>query len=117
MPGSRVEDLSRAFAIRIVKLNKYLKEEKRDFVLSNQILRSGTSIGANISEAKYAESRLDFVHKMRISLKETNETLYWLRLMLEGNYISQPQFESLEKECKSILYMLIKIINTTSNNL
>ena len=78
---------AKAFAIRIIKLYKYLLEEKKEYVMAKQVLRSGTSIGANISESVFAQSRLDFVSKMSIALKEANETKYWLDLLVETEYI------------------------------
>ena len=85
---------SKAFAIRCIKLNQYLKEEKHEYILSKQIIRSGTSIGANVKEAIRAESKADFYHKLNLALKEADETSYWLELLHEGNYISDNQFKT-----------------------
>ena len=89
---------SKSFAIRIIRLYKYLSDIKKEFVLSKQILRSGTSIGANISESVFAQSRMDFVSKMSISLKEASETKYWLDLLYETEYISQEQYDSVSDD-------------------
>ena len=107
---------SKSFAIRIIRLYKYLSDMKKEFVLSKQILRSGTSIGANISESVFAQSRMDFVSKMSISLKEASETKYWLDLLYETEYISQEQYDSVSKEKKKITGTLVKIVNTTKQN-
>ena len=85
--------LSKSFALRIVKLEKYLREEKREFTLSRQILRSGTSIGANIRESIYAQSKPDFISKMSIALKESSETEYWLELLHESDYLSDTEYD------------------------
>ena len=88
-------DKSKEFAIRIVKLYQYLCEEKKEFILSKQLLRSGTSIGANLAESEYAISRNDFLSKIYIALKETSETLYWLELLKKTDYLTESQYESL----------------------
>ena len=107
---------SKAFAIRIIKLYKYLSEEKKEFVISKQILRSGTSIGANISESIFAQSRMDFVSKMSIALKEASETKYWLDLLMETEYITKMQYESIADDISKILGTLVNIVNSTKNN-
>jgi four helix bundle protein len=99
-------DKSYAFALRIIKLYAYLRDRKNEYVLSKQILRSGTSIGANLAESKFAISRNDFLSKVYISLKECSETLYWLKLLKDSNFITQKQFESLYSECGEIAKML-----------
>ena len=86
---------SKAFALRIIRLYNYLKEEKQVYVLSKQVLRSGTSIGANIRESVNAQSRMDFINKLNIALKEANETEYWLELLHESEYLDKMQFESI----------------------
>ena len=86
---------SKAFALRIIRLYNYLKEEKQVYVLSKQVLRSGTSIGANIRESVNAQSRMDFINKLNIALKEANETEYWLELLHESDYLDDKQFESI----------------------
>ena len=107
---------SKAFAIRIIKLYKYLSEEKKEFVMSKQILRSGTSIGANISESIFAQSRMDFVSKMSIALKEAGETKYWLDLLMETEYITKMQYESIVDDISKIIGTLVNIVNSTKNN-
>ena len=107
---------SKSFDIRIIRLYKYLSDMKKEFVLSKQILRSGTSIGANISESVFAQSRMDFVSKMSISLKEASETKYWLDLLYETEYISQEQYDSVSDDLGKITGTLVKIVNTTKQN-
>ena len=104
------------FAGRIVKLYQYLCDEKKEYTLSKQILRSGTSIGANLAEAENAISRKDFLSKLYISLKECSETLYWLKLMKETDYLTEEQFQSLYSDCEELRKMLsssTKTINST----
>lgn len=100
------------FSVRAVKLFKYLEVEKRDYVISKQILKSGTSTGANIKEALYAQSRKDFQHKMNIALKEAAETEYWLELLKETNYITEEMYKSLDSDNSEVIKMLISIIKT-----
>lgn len=95
-----------AFAIRMVKLKNYLNEQKHEYNIADQIQRSGTAIGANHREATYAESNLDFIHKLQIAQKECNETLYWLELLKEAEYISEEQFKSLYADGEEIMRML-----------
>lgn len=109
-----IEDKSFKFAVRSVNLYKHLLS-KNEFVLSKQFLRAGTSIGANISEAQRAQSMPDFHTKMNIALKEANETHYWLRLLVETNYITNVEFSSMEKDLKEILALLTAICKTTDN--
>ena len=104
---------SKAFALRIIKLYKYLKEDKCVYVLSKQILRSGTSIGANVRESVNAQSRMDFINKLNIALKEANETEYWLELLHESNILDDTQFESIYNDCGKLAATLTKIIKTT----
>ncbi|MBM2813796.1 MAG: CHP02436-containing protein [Ignavibacteria bacterium] len=101
------------FAIRIIKLYKFLIDEKKEYVISKQILRSGTSIGANINEAQSAESKMDFVHKLGISAKETRETEYWLNLLKDTNYIDKKSFDSISKDSSEILKIINSIILTS----
>ncbi len=108
---------SKAFALRIIKLYKFLKEEKQVYVLSKQILRSGTSIGANVRESVNAQSRMDFINKLNIALKEANETEYWLELLHEAGIIDDRQFDSIYNDCGRIAATLTKIIKTTKNNI
>lgn len=106
-----------AFAVRIVNLYKFLIAEKKEFVISKQLLRSGTSIGANISEAISAESKPDFIHKFAISRKEANETIFWLTLLHETEYLSDNQFSSLIADCLEIRKMLTSTILTTKRKI
>ncbi len=103
---------SRKFAIRVYRLYKYLCEEKREFTLAKQLLRSGTSIGANLTEAQYAISRKEFLAKATISLKECAETEYWLDLLKEITLLSQAEYDSIVKDCKELLRLLISITKT-----
>ena len=109
-------DKSIAFAARIIKLHRYLIRSKKETVISKQIVRSGTSIGANINEANYGQSKADFISKMHIALKETAETEYWLRLLVLSEYIDEKMSESLLNECLEIKRLLIASINTAKNN-
>ena len=101
------------FALEIIKIYKYLINEKKEFVLSKQLLRSGTSIGANINEAVSGQSKRDFVHKLSIALKEARETLYWLKLLADSGYIELKNFGTLSGSCKEIIRILSSIILTT----
>ena len=102
-----------SFAIRIVNVYKYLVEEKTERVMSKQLLRSGTSIGANFCESLSAESDLDFIHKLAISQKEANETLFWLELLNKTDYLTNKQYESLEEDCIELRKIITSIILTT----
>ena len=104
---------SYAFAIRVVKLYKHLSQEKKEFVLSKQMLRSGTSIGALIKEAEHAQSKADFLNKMNVALKEANETEYWLMLMKDTEYFSETEFQSIKNDCSELLKLLISIVKST----
>ena len=108
--GNVMEDLSIKFALRIIRLYKYLIEEKKEFIMSKQVYRSGTSIGANIAESKTAQSEADFVSKLSIALKEANETKYWLVLLHESGTISDEEFHSIENDINTIIGTLIIII-------
>ena len=109
-------DKSVAFAARIIKLHQYLIKTKKETVISKQIVRSGTSIGANINEANYGQSKADFVSKMHIALKETAETEYWLRLLTMSEYISEDMGKTLLSDCLEIKRILIASINTAKEN-
>jgi four helix bundle protein len=111
-----VRDKSFAFALRMVKLSRHLQEGKKEFVLSRQVLRSGTAIGALIREADHAQSRADFINKMNIALKEANETDYWLDLLHQSDYISQESYESIHPEIQELLKLLVSIVKTSKNN-
>lgn len=117
MKNNNIRNKSFAFAIRIVKLYQFLCEQKKEFIMSKQLLRSGTSIGANIREAENAESKKDFIHKMAIAQKETNETMYWLELLKETEYLSEEQFSSLNDDALEIIKILTTIIKNTKQNL
>jgi four helix bundle protein len=112
MNNGPVYEKSFAFALRIVKLYKYLCEEKREYVLSKQLLRSGTAVGALVREAEHAESRADFIHKMAIALKEANETQYWLQLLHQSDYINLQGYESISPDSEEIIRLLVAIIKT-----
>lgn len=116
MADSLVAQKSYQFALRIVKLFQHLKEEKKEFILAKQLLRSGTSIGANAEEAVAAQSKADFIHKLHIALKETRETGYWLRLLKDAGYLDKNGFESINADCQEIQKMLSSIILTTKGN-
>jgi four helix bundle protein len=105
-----MEELSIKFALRVIKLYKYLFEEKKEYIMSKQLYRSGTSIGANIAESKTAQSDADFINKLSISLKEANETKYWLVLLHESGYLSDEEFQSIENDINTIIGTLIIII-------
>ena len=109
MKENTVMKKSLAFSVRVVNLNKYLSEQKREYVISKQICKSGTSIGANIAEAQRAQSTADFVAKMKIALKEANETQYWLQLLCETHYLTKQEFDSIHDDLVEILKMLTAI--------
>lgn len=108
-------DKSIAFASRIIKLNQYLIKSKKEVIISRQIVRSGTSIGANINEANYGQSKADFISKLHIALKETAETEYWLRLLIMSEYINNDIGQSLLNDCLEIKRILIASINTAKD--
>lgn len=105
------------FALRVVKLVQYLGGQKREHVISKQVLRSGTSVGAMVCEAEYAQSKPDFIHKLSIGLKEANETYYWLRLLHEGGYISEVMFNSIKPQVNELIKLLTSSINTAKENI
>ncbi len=112
MKESILKDKSKAFALRIIRMYKYLCDEQKEFVLSKQVLRSGTSIGANIAEAFYAQSEADFIAKLYISRKEAGETIYWLELLQESSFIGLEEAKSMTKDCEEILKLLTSSIKT-----
>ncbi len=116
MKLSIIEEKSKGFAVRVVKLYRYLTmtANEREYVLSKQLLRSGTSIGANVKEALRGQSRADFHSKMNIALKEACETEYWIELLKETNYISEEQFLSLQDDYKEIIKILMSITKSTA---
>ena len=109
-----IENRSFEYAVRIIRLYQYLTNEKKEYVLSKQILRCGTSIGANVAEAQKGQSRADFNAKMNIALKEANETHYWLRLLHRTDYINDKEFASMESEIREIISILAAICKATN---
>ena len=109
-------DKSIVFAARIVKLHQYLIKNKKETIISKQIVRSGTSIGANINEANYGQSKADFISKMHIALKETAETEYWIKLLFMSEYIDENMSKSLLNDCLEIKRILVASINTAKEN-
>ena len=116
MRNDKLSTLSMDFAVSIINLVKCLKE-KRESIISNQIGRSGTSIGANIREAQYAHGKADFIAKLQIALKEANETGYWLELLYKTDYINENEFKILNSVCTNIRIMLISSVNTAKKNM
>jgi len=112
-----IKDKSFIFAVRIVKLYRHLQESKKEFLLSKQLLRSGTSIGAMIREAEHAETKNDFKHKMSIAQKEANETIYWLELLKETGYLTTTEFDSINENAVEIIKLITSIIKTTKTSL
>lgn len=112
-----LRDKSFAFAVRIVRLVQYLQNERREFVLSRQLLKAGTAIGALISEARFGQSDADFLSKISIALKEANETEYWLRLLKAADYLTDIQFQDIYHDCDELLAMLIATTKTVKNKL
>ena len=112
-PENNIYDISKAFAIRIVNLYRYLTEDKREFIMSKQLFRSGTSIGANVFEGKNAQSRPDFTTKMNIALKEATESCYWIDLLHDTHYISDAEYSSIFDDCSKIIAVLTKIVKAT----
>jgi four helix bundle protein len=113
MSENIAQNKSKAFALRIIKLYQFLCSEKREYILSKQILRSGTSIGANIREAESGFSKKDFTAKMSIALKEASETAYWLELLVESDYISAEQFGSIYTDNEELLKLLTAIVKSS----
>lgn len=117
MADNAVKVKSKAFALRIIRLYQYLCEEKREYVMSKQLLRCGTSIGANICEAVSSMSKKEFLSKMNISLKEAAETEYWLELLADSGYLAGREFNSIYSDCGEIKSLLTSIIKTTNKSL
>jgi four helix bundle protein len=113
MKENIVKDKSFAFALRVVNLAKFLETKKREFVLSRQVLRSGTAIGALVREAEHAESKADFIHKMSIALKEANETEYWLELLYKGEYMGEQSFTSIQSDNEELIKLLVTIVKSS----
>lgn len=107
-----VSDKSKAFSVRIVNMCSFLGKERNEYILSKQLLRSGTSVGANISEAVYAQSKADFIAKMHIALKEINETGYWIELLYKTNYLSDKEFQSILADQQELIKLLTAILKS-----
>ena len=107
-----IQNKSFQFAVRIFKLCRYLQNEQKEFVITKQLLRSGTSIGANVSESQQAQSRADFINKLNIALKEAYETNYWLRLLHAADLLSSAEFQSIYSDCQELERLLISIVKT-----
>lgn len=112
-----LENKSLLFALRIINAYKYITQDKQEYILSKRLLRSGTSVGAMIKEAEFAESKMDFIHKLNVALKEANETRYWLMLLKGAEYISVSAYESIEEDCNELIRLLVSIIKTSRQNL
>ena len=112
---SNIERKSFLFSVRIVKLCRYLQEDKKEYLLSKQLMRAGTSIGANVAEAEQAQSRADFIAKLSISLKEAAETNYWIRLLYATDYLMESEYLSIIADCKELEKLLTSIIKTSRN--
>ena len=107
---------SKSIAVRIIRLSQHLTEEKKEMVLSRQVLRSGTSIGANVKEAVRGQSTADFLSKMQIALKEASETEYWLELLAETQYLSEKAADSVLNDCRELIRLITAIVRTTKEN-
>ena len=116
MNNNAIVEKSFEFAVRIVNLYKFLTKEQKEYVLSKQLLRCGTSIGANVSEAQRGQSKADFIAKMSIALKESNETQYWLKLLFRTEYMTKKQYDSLNDDIQEITSILTAICRTANNN-
>lgn len=114
--GSILEQKSFQFAIRIVNLCKHLRNTKKEYTLSKQLLRSGTSIGANVAEARQAQSKADFISKLSIALKETTESKYWIRLISATGYLSEREYSSIVSDCIELEKMLVTSVKTSKDN-
>lgn len=117
MADNIIKTKSFNFALRIIKLFQFLKDDKKEYVLSKQLLRSGTAIGALIRESEQAESKKDFIHKLAIAQKEANETDYWLKLLFQSNYLNEAQFQSIKSDIVEINKILASIIITSKQKL
>jgi four helix bundle protein len=113
---SIVENKAYVFALRMIKAYKYLTQEQREFIISKQMLRSGTAIGALTREAEHAQSKADFISKMNIALKEANETEYWLMLLKDSEYIDEKTFASIHKDCDELIRLLVSIVKTSKKS-
>jgi four helix bundle protein len=117
MKENVIKDKSYVFALRMIKAYKYLTQEQREFVLSKQALRSGTSIGALVREAEYAQSLADFISKMNIALKEAGETEYWLMLLKDSEYIDEKIYNSIHQDCCELIKLLASIVKTSKDKM
>jgi four helix bundle protein len=117
MSDSILKDKSLKFAIRIVRLSQHLKDDKKEFILSKQMLRSGTSVGANVRESRNAESDLDFIHKLAIAQKECDETCYWLELLFMTNYLTEKEYLSINTDATELLKIIKSIIITVKKRI
>ena len=117
MKENVVKEKTFTFAVRIVKLNEYLCADKKEYTLSKQLLRSGTSVGAMFTEAEHAQTKKDFLHKMAIAQKEINETIYWLNLLKESDYLSTEQHESISMDAVEIIRLITSILKSTKKNI
>lgn len=113
MKNNIIKDKSFAFSLKVIQLYKFLCDEKKEFVMSKQLLRSGTAIGASVRESEHAESKQDFIHKMAIAQKEANETGYWIELLFKSNFIDQTRFSSIQQNLSEIQKILASIILTS----
>jgi four helix bundle protein len=117
MADSILRDKSYQFAIQIVRLSQHLQAEKKEYILSKQLLRSGTAIGALLREAEFGQSKADFVSKLSIALKEANETAYWLSLLKDTDYLDQQKHNAITPDCRSLIAMLVASIKTAKQEL
>jgi four helix bundle protein len=117
MSKNILKEKSFVFAIRIVKLSQFLRDEKKEYVLSKQLLRSGTSVGAMVREAEHSESIADFIHKLSIAQKEINETIYWLELLNATSYFNHKEFDSISEDSVEIIKLITAVIKTTKLNI
>ena len=115
MKENVIQNKSFDFALRVIKLYQYLKEKKKEYVMSKQLLRSGTSIGAMVRESEYAENKADFIHKLSIALKEANESDYWIELLHKSEYIDDKGYHSIHLDIQEIKKLLTSIINSSKN--
>lgn len=116
MKENVIKNKSLEFALRIVKLFQHLSDAKKEFVLSKQLLKSGTAIGALVRESEHAESKADFIHKLSIALKEVNESDYWIELLYRSDYLAQSEYQSLFSDLDEIIRLLVSIIKTSKAN-
>lgn len=116
MRESILRDKSFAFAVRIVRLAHYLQDKKKEFVLSKQVVRSGTAIGALVRESEFGQSRADFINKISVALKEAHETDYWMCLLRETDLINQEMAQSMQADCKELVAMLVASVKTAKKN-